>query len=359
MKRQGVVVGLGLLAIAALALDRAWPPAETATGRAMERASSLMAEAERAVRACRESCGLTFDPDADPNGTGLVGLEASPLTTSLGNPAAKRTTTNPDFAALLVLFLRRAGVGPGEAVAVGASSSFPALVVATVAACRALDATPLVVFSLGASQWGQNDPRFDGLDLAACLADAGFPEAAPIAVSLGGERDSGSDMAPEGRESLLRAVAASGLSLINEPDLERNIAARLALYESTRRGRRLAAFVNIGGNWANIGEDASVLEVKPGLVRSVPPVRSGRGGVLHAFAGRGVPVIHLLHIAGICREYGLPWDPRPLPAPGRGGLKGLARRASRGHSSVALGYILVSLVVLAVLAKDPFWKGKA
>ena len=358
MNRPRVVVGLGLLAVAALAFDRVWPPPRSATGLAMERASQLMAQAERAVRACRESRGLTVDPDADPNGTGLIGLEASPLTTSLGNPAAKRTTTNPDFAALLVLLLRRAGVGPGEAVAVGASSSFPALVVATLAACRALDCTPLVIFSLGASQWGQNDPRFDGLDLTACLAGAGFPEAVPIAVTLGGELDSGSDMAMEGRESLWRAVAASGLSLLEEPDLARNVAARLALYASSGSGRRLAAFVNIGGSWANLGEDASVLEVRPGLVRAVPSVRSGRGGVLHAFAGRGVPVVHLLNIAGICREYGLPWDPRPLPAPGRGGFEGLARRENRGHSSIALGYIVLTLVILAVLGKDPFWKGK-
>ncbi len=359
MNRPRVVIGLGLLAVVALALDRALPPPRSATRLAMERASSLMAEAQRAVRACRESRGLTVDPEADPNGTGLIGLEESPLTTSLGNPAAKRTTTNPDFGALLVLLLRRAGVGPGEAVAVGASSSFPAFVVATLAACRALDAKPLIIFSLGASQWGQNDPRFDGLDLAACLAGAGFPEAGPVAVSLGGERDSGSDMTQEGRESLRRAVAASGQSLLEEPDLERNVAARLALYESAAGGRRLAAFVNIGGSWANLGEDASVLEVKPGLVRAVPPAPSGRSGVLQAFVGRGVPAIHLLNVAGICREYGLPWDPRPLPAPGRGGLKGLARRESRGHHAIALGYIVLTLAALGLLWLDPFWRGKA
>lgn len=359
MNRPRVVVGLGLLAVAALALDRTWTPAGSPNRRAMERASYLMAEAERTVRACRESRGLTADSDADPNGTGLIGLEASPLTTSLGNPAAKRTTTNPDFAALLVHLLRRAGVSPGDAVAVGASGSFPALVLATLAACRALDARPVIIFSLGASQWGQNDPRFDGLDLTACLAGAGFPEAVPVAVSLGGDRDSGADMAVEGRESLRRAVAASGLSLLEDSDLARNVAARLALYESGIGGRRLAAFVNIGGNWANLGEDASVLEVKPGLVRAVPAARSGRGGVLHAFAGRGVPVVHLLNIAGLCREYGLPWDPRPLPAPGRGGLTTLTRRESRGHSLIALGYIALALFTLAVLRKDAVWRGKA
>jgi poly-gamma-glutamate system protein len=357
MNRPRVVVGLGLLAMAALAVDKIWAPPRSASRLAMERASYLMAGAEQAVRACRESRGLNVGSDADVNGTGLIGLETSPLTTSLGNPAAKRTTTNPDFAALLVHLLRRAGVSPGEAVAVGASSSFPALLLATLAACRTLDVKPVVIFSLGASQWGQNDPRFDGLDLTACLAGAGFADAVPVAVSLGGERDLGVDMTAEGKEHLRRAIAASGLSLLEDPDLERNVASRLALYEAGASGRRLAAFVNIGGSWANLGEDRNVLEVKPGLVRAVPAAGPGRGGVLHAFHSRGVPVVHLLNIAGLCRAYGLPWDPRPLPAPGRGGLETLARRESPARSLIAAAYIVLTLVTLAVLGKDRLSNG--
>jgi len=357
MNRPRVVVGLGLLAVAALAVDKIGLSPRSASRQAMERAAFLMAGAEQAVRSCRESRGLTGGSDADVNGTGLIGLETSPLTTSLGNPAAKRTTTNPDFAALLVHLLRRAGANPGEAVAVGASSSFPALLVATLAACRTLDVKPVVIFSLGASQWGQNDPRFDGLDLTACLAGAGFPDAVPVAVSLGGERDSGADMTAEGKEHLRRAIAASGLGLLEDPDLERNVAARLALYEAGAGGRRLAAFVNIGGSWANLGEDRNVLEVKPGLVRVVPAAGPGRGGVLHAFHSRGVPVVHLLNIAGLCRAYGLPWDPRPLPEPGRGGLETLARRESPARSLIAVAYIVLTLVTLAILGKDRLSNG--
>jgi hypothetical protein len=35
-------------------------------------------------------------------------------------------------------------------------------------------------------------------------------------------------------------------------------------------------------------------------------------------SARGVPVVHLLHVEGIARSFGLPIDPVPLPHPGAG-----------------------------------------
>jgi hypothetical protein len=44
-------------------------------------------------------------------------------------------------------------------------------------------------------------------------------------------------------------------------------------------------------------------------------------------SARGVPVVHLLHIQGLARTHGLPWDPVPLPDPGTTALtRGAARR---------------------------------
>ena len=58
--------------------------------------------------------------------------------------------------------------------------------------------------------------------------------------------------------------------------------------------------------------------MSPGLAAfpRLPPAE--RRGVVFAMAARGVPVIHLLYIKGLCDRYRLPWDPRPLPEPGRG-----------------------------------------
>ena len=77
------------------------------------------------VEAHRSRTGPPIDTEADPNRTGLVGPEVGGWTTSLGSLEAKRTAASPEMAALIAHLLRRAGVGPGDVVAIGASGSFP------------------------------------------------------------------------------------------------------------------------------------------------------------------------------------------------------------------------------------------
>jgi poly-gamma-glutamate system protein len=285
----------------------------------MAEAARLMAEAEAAVRSCRAAEGWPLDEKFDPNRTGLIGLETSSITTSLGNLAAKRTTTNPDFAGLVVRLLGEAGVRKGDTIAVGASSSFPALIIAVLSAARIMDLRPLVIASLGASEWGANIPAFNWLDMEDCLARAGLLPAKPIALAIGGDEDIGRDMSPGGREILRARIYACGLPFLEESDLRANVESRLRLYDQAAGGRPIKAFVNIGGSWANIGTNAEVLKLRPGLLRDVFVPPPAERGVLQAMAAKKIPVIHLLNIRGLTERYGLPWDPRPLPAsvPGR------------------------------------------
>jgi poly-gamma-glutamate system protein len=285
----------------------------------MHLASRLMAGATAAIRDCRLQKGIPIDPKADPNRTGLIGLPTSSITTSLGILEAKRTTTNPAFAGLLVRLLHRAGVRPGDAVAVGASSSFPALILAVLAACRAMNVEPLVISSLGSSEWGANIPEFNWLDMMDCLNATGSLTVHLLAFSIGGDEDRGNDMSPDGRALLLREAVARHLSLLEEPDLAATVAARMRLYDQSAGGKRIKAFINVGGSWVNLGTDSKVLGVKPGLnmkggpaeIAFFPPPE--RSGMIFAMARRGIPVIHLLFIRGLCRDYGFPWDPQPLP----------------------------------------------
>jgi hypothetical protein len=60
-------------------------------------------------------------------------------------------------------------------------------------------------------------------------------------------------------------------------------------------------------------------------------------------AVRGIPVIHLLYIKGIAQAYGLPWDPVPLPEPG----KGAVYEYVKGESWF---FLLLSLVYFAAVA---------
>lgn len=348
-KTRAAIVAAAVLSILYLLGMRLPPPAPSAGARArMIEAADLMARAERAIKGCRESRGLPIDLAADPNGTGLIGVERSAITTSAGRLEAKRTTTNPAFAALVVSLLREAGVGRGDVVAVGASSSFPALVVATLAAARTMGVDPLVISSLGASEWGANIPEFSWLEMEACLRTSGTIDVVPIARSVGGENDDGSDMDPLGRSLLASKIRAAGeVPVLDEAGLERNVTRRMALYRERAGGRPIKAFVNIGGSWANLGTDPDVLKLEPGLARRVPAPPPSRRGVIQAMAAAGVPVVHLLNVKGLCERYGLPWDPRPLPPPGEG--LPVPRTAGSSRTTVPLTAIYIALV-LALLA---------
>ncbi len=317
-----------------------------AVQRQMLQAAGFMEEALAAVRKCQLEKGIIPDRSSDPNQTGLIGLEHSPLTTSIGNLEAKRTTTNPNFAALVVLLLKEAGTRPGDRIAVGASSSFPALIIAVQAAAKALDLEPRIICSLGASQWGANRPDFHWLDIQGCLLNSGVFSFQPAALSLGGERDTGEDMSPEGRAFLLKETEASGIPFIREPDLRRNVEARMQLFEKNAGGKKIIAFINIGGSWANMGLDSSVLELKPGLARIRQLPQRKKRGVIFEMAERSVPVVHLLYIKGLVERYGLSWDPVPLPEPGKGRVYQLAREKQPGFLFFTAGYFLLAGLLL-------------
>ena len=342
---------LGLAGLAFYAADRI---AASSPARAVEsdvlRASRLMDRAVRALAPCAAERGVAVDPATDLNRTGLIGRASSPITTSPGQIEAKRTAANPNFAGCLVRMLGRAGVRKGEAVAIGASSSFPALILATLSAVRTIGARPVMISSLGASNWGANDPAFTQLEILDCLRAAGILDVRPAALAVGGENDDGSDMPAEGRDFLLEKIRAAGLPVIEAGDLESDVLARMAVYEAGAAGARIAAFVNIGGSWANMGVDSSVLKLEPGLteVADIPP--AGKRGVIQEMASRGVPVIHLLFVKGLAERCGLPWDPVPLPAPGEGGADSGPSRP-RGIPLILMSaYVLLSVVGLVGLA---------
>ncbi len=283
----------------------------------MIQASKIMEDAMDALRDCMSERGLTLDEKNDPNRTGLIGIEYSFLTTTKGDLEAKRTTTNPGFAAVVVFLLKEAGVKRGDSVAVGASSSFPALIVAVMSAAKAMNLDLLMISSLGASQWGANNPDFHWLDMLNCLLESGVFDSWPIGLSLGGEKDRGEDMSPEGNVFLSEEISTTGIPFIQEPDLRANVEARMRLYEKHAAQNPIKAFINIGGSWANMGTDAEILKLKPGRAGiGQLPVLENRG-IIYEMASRNIPVIHLLFIRGLIEKYGLSWDPVPLPVPGK------------------------------------------
>ena len=342
----GPVYAAAALSLAYFLLARFLPFPEPALNAEMTEASRLMASANAAIKNCREGRGVNIDRETDPNGTGLIGLETSAITTSAGRLEAKRTTTNPNFAALVVSLLREAGARRGDVVAIGASSSFPALIVATLSAAKAMGVEPLIISSLGASEFGANIPGFNWTDMEDCLRAAGVLDVRPIARAIGGDEDVGRDMSPEGRMLLESRIRQSGVLFLEESDLERNVASRMELFRKNAGSKPIKTFVNIGGSWANMGTSAEVLKLRPGLAGAVFIPPPGERGVLQAMAAEKIPVIHLLNIKGLCERYGLPWDPRPLPRPGEGRIFRETPAKSWPGAALTAGYILGMCVVL-------------
>lgn len=309
------IVRAGVVSLAAwILLQWVSPPAPIRWSRAMTDAAETMARGlELTADHCR-GAGIPVDPELDPNATCLVGPRDTPLFTTLGQVEAKRSTLSPDMAGLLVHLLEAAGVAAGDTVAIGASGSFPGLLLATLAAVQAMGAEPVAILSLGSSSFGATRPEFHLLDLYQLLRAGGVVAEPPAAVSPGGEEDAGTEFGPGVGEALRRAATEAGVRFLEEEGLEANVDRRMAIYGNP------AVFVNIGGAEANLGVSPMVLEVPAGLVPPslpLPPLPpSSQRGVLLEMVARGVPVVHLLHIRGLALRYGMPWDPIPLPGPG-------------------------------------------
>lgn len=347
------LVFLGLYLWLGPDLDRRWEPDRDGI-----EASRLMAEAEKIIFDCRQSRGIQPENnESDPNQTGLIGLENSSLTTTLGNLQAKRTATNPEMAALLVHLLKKAGVKRGEVVALGASASFPSLIIAGYCAARALDLQLLAIVSVGASQWGANHPEFSWLDMEDCLRQQGFNRHRLLAVAWGGQDDSGKEYPEEVRNRLLVVAGRLGLQFLQTGSLPERVGRHLDLFLSAAGRRKIKVFINIGGSSVNLGDDSSVLELQPGLtrVRVIPP--AARRGLIQEMARRGIPVIHLLNIRKLAEIYGLPWDPRPLP-PAGGRLVHLERKPDKTRAwLIFVGYVFCCalwLLAAAIIRKKAF-----
>lgn len=360
-KKPFTLVGLAVLSLVFLILYISLgPDVNHCSGTDPEgiEAAQLMSEAEKIIFDCRQSRGIQPENNEfDPNQTGLIGLENSPLTTTLGNLQAKRTATNPELAALLVHLLKKAGVKRGEVVALGASASFPSLIVASYCAARALDLELLAIVSVGASQWGANHPEFSWLDMEDCLRQHGFTRHRLLAVAWGGEDDSGKEYPEEVRKRLQALARKLGLQFLPAGSLEVRVRQHLDLFLAAAGQSKIKAFINIGGSSVNLGADSSVLELQPGLtrVRKIPP--APRRGLIQEMARRGIPVIHLLNIRKLAEIYGLPWDPKPLPPAGAPGFEPEKRMDKTTAWLIFGGYVLscvLWLTVAGIIRKKAF-----
>ena len=304
-----------------------------------QRAAQRMALGLDVLRTHRVRNVAAVDEEVDPTGSGILGTSASSTTTSSGSLEAKRTTANPNWAAVLVELLNEAGVERGDLIALGVSGSFPALNLAAFAAAEELDLEVVSIASAGASSWGANFPDYSWLKMEGVLVQAGILSQRSIAASLGGVQDRALGMSARGRAGLRAAIDESGVRFLETETREASIERRMETYDDVARGRRFAAYVNAGGSLVSIGPKAVKRLYPPGLIRRPHPRGKEVDSVMMRFLRDGVPVLNLSKVVPLAERYGLPVEPTDLPRVGEGIVF-----EKREHSRALLVVLLVGLI---------------
>jgi poly-gamma-glutamate system protein len=266
-----------------------------------------------------------IDPAFDPMETGLIGVNMSSITSVNGVLPSKQTAANPNFAAVVVDMLKRAGVKEGDVVGLGLSGSFPSLNICSIAAVETLGAEPVIISSGAASQWGANLPDFLWIDMEKHLYDQGIFEHRSRAVSIGGDEDRGENLPPEGLVDIQAAIERTELPLISAEDFTGAIDARVKLMRDVAGRRGIKAYINVGGGAVSAGTSIGKKLFDEGL-NLRPPMRMPPelDGVMPRLSKQGIPVINLVQIVDLAERFGLPVVPTPdqrdLIEPGQGAV---------------------------------------
>lgn len=269
-----------------------------------------------------------FDFDrTDPHRTGLIGVEWSPITTTLGPLEAKRTAADPLWGVSALRQFRQLGLASGDSVVLMASSSFPGLVFSLVAAAEQYGLDLFWIQSLGSSTWGANMPEMPWSVTGGLLRGGGYISSKPDYYTLGGGGEMGLDMPPEGVELLLSAATADGVPLLKGGDLGEMIELKSELALS----RRPVLAMVVGGSHSTFGPGEAV-PPGGGLYRQADLDADDLGrGVFRNLLASGVPVLHFLDLRSLALRSGIPYDGAPRP------------RFSGGVRTSALGLLLFAL----------------
>jgi hypothetical protein len=248
--------------------------------------------------------GIAIDKNLDENETGVIGLEWSGITTTLGEIEAKRVSTNPDFAALLVKIFKEQGLKKGDVIAANFSSSFPALNLAFISAADTLGLKTIIITSIGSSTYGANIEDFTYLDMENYLYSKKLITNKSVGYSLGGAGDIGKEFDKDLVEKIKNRIDNYNLEFFYEENFEKNLENRYEFYK-IKASNNIRAFINIGGNLLSLGKNTDIIDNQKILLSKSTPFKTGLVG---KFLKDDIPVFYLLNIKSIALYYNLEYD---------------------------------------------------
>ena len=288
------------------------------------KAANLMKQCLQSLKKSRLENSIFIDIENDPNETGIVGVPYSLITTDEGDLDAKLTTLDPNFSAVIVDLLFTAGLEKNDTIAVMLTGSMPGANIALLSACQVMGIHPIIISSIGASQWGANQVDFTWLDMEDILIKNKLINSRSVASSIGGRNDMGRLLSPLGRDLIMENIKNYDLPLIRENRLADNIKKRTDIYNEYHPIDKYDGVVNIGGGVASLGTSFNYRLIPPGIVNRSDIVdidnSSGIEGAFSYFLKRNITGLHILNIKSIIENYNLPFAPIPHPKIGEGVL---------------------------------------
>jgi len=301
-------------------------------------AAELTLQSFRAIKDVINTLEISINSAFDPNETGLIGIPYSAITTGKGDLNAKLTSTNPNFAALIVKLIKEAGLKKNDIAAVSFTGSFPALNIAVLSAIKVLELDPVIITSVGSTMWGANRPQFTYLDMERILNQKGLHDFKTAAASIGIEDDISKECSREGRKSIEESIMRNNISFLKSRHLDEAIRKRIEIY---RNGGDVKLFINVADGATSLADGhVSSGFVKPGEIKL-------KKGILAYFSKLGVPVINLTDVTCLAQKNHLPIAPHPLPDIGDGELYYTLRYSVKR----AVLYLMILFIIIFLTFK--------
>ncbi|AEI36053.1 poly-gamma-glutamate system protein [Francisella salina] len=314
----------------------------------------------------------------DVSCTGLIGLSMTEITTDSGDLYAKRSSVNPNMAAIFVSWLSQLNLKEGDTVALQETGSYPALDIAMLSAIKTLKLKPLIIFSAGASQFGANRPGFTWPDIYKNLVEKGVFDYDVIGITLGGSHDNGYGMTPGAILKLNDAIKRNDFKVINIPykdSTNTSVAKRLEMYKEAAGENSIKAYVNVGGNMASIGlkqpkvkvedsdkkskkdkkattksSDEQIIKLHSfptGVTTKLPPEYNTVNSVAVNFLKDDIPVVNVRDInSSIIKTYGMTYNPTTVVPPGQGAVFS----QKKYNTTLAAALLIIDIALIAFMA---------
>lgn len=318
-------------------------------------AAMLTEQCMAAIKSVRLKKHIAIEPENDPQRSGMIGEAFNYLTSGHGSLNIKQTTINPNFAGLIVSWLKQIGIKPGDTIAVGMNGSYPALNIAVLAAVKTLELKPIIIISMSSTQWGANIPRLLWPDMLHVLNQRQLIPYTPVAASLGGTHDHLQNMTPQAKASLLNTIKKYQLPFIDSKNTLDGIDKRMQIYMEHAKNSQIKVYINVGAVATVYEKRGKRHALKPGLNTSMPVAAASGDSVMLRFMKSGVPVINLIDIEAIAEKYELPIAPTTRPTLGQGSIF----FEKHYNPYLALGYLIAIigfLIVATALNKARFNK---